>query len=175
EYYSFRAFFEPYHVRTDRVPGEPDPNKAGIPRAYDAYLDAPTHLFERGNEARPDKSKSLPAGVPAVLGGSSLKIEPLSLPLTAYIPDKRAFVIEETLSASAASVPKARESLALARRLASARASPSVVSNPLEVLALVVRMQQAGQGISMAELDVQVAETKHEALTAAIKAEQLED
>src|SRR5262249_38628330 len=79
EYYKFRAFFEPYHVRTDRVPGQPDLTKAGIPRAFDAYLEAPTHLLVRGNEANPDKSKSLPPGVPAVLGGSPLKIEPVKL------------------------------------------------------------------------------------------------
>ena len=36
EYYRFRAFFEPYDVRTDRVPGQPDLTKDGLPRAYDA-------------------------------------------------------------------------------------------------------------------------------------------
>jgi hypothetical protein len=175
EYYSFRAFFEPYHVRTDRVPGQPDLTKVGIPRAFDAFLDAPTYLFERGNDARPDKSKSLPPGVPAVLGGSPLKIEPVKLPLTAHCPDKRVFVIKETLAASAASVPKAQESLGLARRTAAASVNLVAVTNPLEVIALLARMQQANLSVSIAELEVQLAQAKHDALTAAIRAEQLED
>ena len=33
DYYRFRAFFEPYHIRIDRVPGEPDRTKAGLSRA----------------------------------------------------------------------------------------------------------------------------------------------
>src|SRR5205085_1534774 len=34
EYYEFRAFFEPHDVRTDRVPGQPDVNKDGLPRVF---------------------------------------------------------------------------------------------------------------------------------------------
>ena len=34
EYYKFRAFFEPYDIRTDRVPGQPDlSRRSGLPRA----------------------------------------------------------------------------------------------------------------------------------------------
>ncbi len=36
DYYAFRAFFEPYTVRTDPVPGEPDLTKAGLVRVFDA-------------------------------------------------------------------------------------------------------------------------------------------
>ena len=36
EYYRFRAFFEPHDVRIDRVAGQPDMKKAGLPRVYDS-------------------------------------------------------------------------------------------------------------------------------------------
>ena len=36
EYYRFRAFFEPHDVRIDRVPGQPDTNKDGLARVFDA-------------------------------------------------------------------------------------------------------------------------------------------
>src|SRR5262249_22481377 len=36
DYYQIRAIFEPHKVRTDRLPGQPDLKKDGLPRAYDA-------------------------------------------------------------------------------------------------------------------------------------------
>src|SRR5262249_15926138 len=112
EYYQFRAFFEPYHIRTDRLAGTSAVSKAGMPRALDAYLDVPTFLFVRGNEAAPDKSKALAPAVPRALGGKPLTIQPLALPLAAYRPDKLDFVILEVLEASAAKVVKAQAALA---------------------------------------------------------------
>ena len=53
DYYRFRAFFEPYQVRTDQLPGEVDFEKDGIPRVFDCNLDAPTYRFVRGDEKRP--------------------------------------------------------------------------------------------------------------------------
>src|SRR5205085_5459081 len=55
EYYQFRAFFEPHDVRTDRVPGQPNLQKDGLARVYDAKLQAPTYLYVRGNQAQPEK------------------------------------------------------------------------------------------------------------------------
>src|SRR5437667_1238798 len=55
DYYRMRAFFEPYQVRTDQVPGEADYEKDGIPRAFDCHLDAPTYRFVRGDEKQPVK------------------------------------------------------------------------------------------------------------------------
>ncbi|MFL2871068.1 MAG: DUF1549 domain-containing protein, partial [Pirellulaceae bacterium] len=49
DYYNFRAFFEPYHVRTDMIPGVTDVTTNGIPRPFDGFPDAKTHLFIRGN------------------------------------------------------------------------------------------------------------------------------
>jgi hypothetical protein len=68
DYYRVRAVFEPHDVRIDPVPGQPDVNKDGVARAYDRNPDAPTYLFVRGDERTPDKSQSLPPGVPAVFG-----------------------------------------------------------------------------------------------------------
>src|SRR5262249_54958315 len=100
EYYSFRAFFEPHDVRTDRLPGQPDLSKDGIPRAFDAQLTTPTFLFVRGNEANPDKTTALTPGVPAALGGRPLDVKPVPLPLSASVPDKRDFVVAESLAAA---------------------------------------------------------------------------
>ncbi|HEU4754190.1 MAG TPA: DUF1549 domain-containing protein, partial [Armatimonadota bacterium] len=67
DFYKLRAFFEPYEVRLDVVPGEPDLNRDGIPRAFDGPADTPTYLFIRGNEAQPDKSAPMEPGVPGLL------------------------------------------------------------------------------------------------------------
>src|SRR5262249_19563407 len=116
EYYQVRAIFEPHQVRLDRWPGQPDTKKDGLPRAYDADLAVPTYLYVRGDDRNPDKSKPLPPGVPEALGGRFPGIEPVSLPLTAHAPDKRDFVIEETLSAAAAEVSNTRQALAATRQ-----------------------------------------------------------
>jgi hypothetical protein len=101
EYYQVRAIFEPHQVRLDRIPGQPDTKKDGLPRAYDADLATPTYLFIRGDDRNPDKSKPLPPGVPDSLGGQFGKVDLVLLPLTAHAPDKRPFVIAETQKAAA--------------------------------------------------------------------------
>ncbi|MGE3809867.1 MAG: DUF1549 domain-containing protein, partial [Gemmataceae bacterium] len=58
-YYHFRAFFEPHQIRTERVPGQADVLKDGLPRAYDADLKAVTYRFLRGDEKKPDKSSPI--------------------------------------------------------------------------------------------------------------------
>jgi hypothetical protein len=114
DYYRFRAFFEPYHIRIDRVPGQPDRSKAGLPRAFDDFLQTPTFLFVRGDESSPDKSRSLTAAVPAVLGGET-KIVPVPLSLTSACPDKREFVIRESLDQAEKAVNQCRSAAAEAQ------------------------------------------------------------
>src|SRR5207237_1398214 len=116
DYYRFRAFFEPYHVRVDRVPGEPDRKKAGLPRVSDDFLDRPTDRLVRGDEEHPDKARPLSPAPPAVLGGDELKIVPIRLPLTASCPDKRPVVVRETEAASAREVARARAAADESRR-----------------------------------------------------------
>src|SRR5437764_8750922 len=108
DYYRLRAFFEPHHVPIERLPGQADREQNGVSRVYDATPDMPTYLFVRGDENHPDRSRPLRPGTPAVLGGR-IEITPISLPRDAYCPDKRDFVIRETLASSAAEVARARD------------------------------------------------------------------
>ena len=73
-------------VRTDRVPGQPDYAKDGLPRVYDAKPKTPTFLFRRGNEKEPDKDTPLKPGVPAVLGARLAAIAPVSLAEGSHLP-----------------------------------------------------------------------------------------
>jgi mono/diheme cytochrome c family protein len=109
EYYRLRAFFEPYDVRTDRIPGKQDPHDDGIARVYDStpheggiepyfppiYKD--TFRFIRGDETNPDKTPLTP-GVLSVLGPWTAKIEPVTLKPEEHIPDLRDFVGPDMLA-----------------------------------------------------------------------------
>tara|TARA_R110002111_G_scaffold144910_2_gene211252 strand:- start:96629 stop:99232 length:2604 start_codon:yes stop_codon:yes gene_type:complete len=97
EYFQMRAVFETYHVRTDRVAGVLDISKNGIPRAYDNSLTANTWFFEKGDERRPLKDKSIPPGVPKFLGGT-YEVQPVSLPLVASQPAQRDFVKQDFIA-----------------------------------------------------------------------------
>ena len=99
EYYQMRAIFEPYNVRTDRIPGQPDTAKDGLVHVYDADPKVATYLFVRGDERNPDKSAQIAPGIPSALGGT-FRIAPVALPRTDYQPDKRDFVIQETVAAA---------------------------------------------------------------------------
>jgi len=107
EYFQFRAFFEPLEFRHDRVPGGPvltkylryrpgsgaslRPIEAGLPRVYDLYPDEKTYMYRLGDTRdRMDRDPVVPAG-PAILGGDSLSIEPIELPLTAWYPGLKEF------------------------------------------------------------------------------------
>jgi hypothetical protein len=79
EYYAMRAIFEPYHVRLDAQPGQPDLEKDGLPRAYDLHLAKPTHLHIKGEEKTPDTSRVIAPGIPAVLAFKPLAIVPVKL------------------------------------------------------------------------------------------------
>ncbi|HET6406855.1 MAG TPA: DUF1549 domain-containing protein, partial [Chthoniobacteraceae bacterium] len=151
EYYQVRAIFEPHQVRTDRVPGELDRTKDGLPRTYDLAKDSPTYFLIRGDERKPDKERLMSPGVPRVLCADKLKpeldISPVKLPAPAAFPDKREFVIKETISASEQAVGKAKADLAAAKpELARQR-----------------------------ELELGIAEAKHASLLAELDAEEFED
>lgn len=106
DYYRFRAFFEPYDVRTDRVGGEDDLLKAGLPRAYDKELSPATYLFVRGDDARPRKEAPLAPGLPPVLAKEPLAISRISLPPLAHQagldPQYRRVLIERAEQAAKA-------------------------------------------------------------------------
>ncbi len=94
DYYRLRAFFEPYHVRLDVVPGEPDLTRDGIPRIFDGLPDEPTYMYVRGDERNPDKSRVIQPGIPQVLSFADLVISPVTLPEEAQEPERRPWVLE---------------------------------------------------------------------------------
>src|ERR1700722_12458671 len=115
EYYQVRAIFEPHQVRIDRVPGTLDRSKDGLPRAYDAQLDARTLLFVRGDDRHPTGDPLAP-GTPELLGVPFPEPKPVLLPRAAIDPDRRTFVIEDEIAESRAEVAKARQALAALER-----------------------------------------------------------
>ncbi len=114
-YYHLRAFFEPHEIRTDAIAGEPDLMKDGLPRAYDAKIDAPTYLFQRGNEKHPDKNNPLAPQLPAVFA-AELQIEKIDLPPLAFYPALHEDMRRAALEAARAKEKSARESLEAARQ-----------------------------------------------------------
>ena len=132
EYYQLRALFEPYQIRTEMVAGQTDFEKDGIPRAFDAHLDVPTHLHLRGDDRNPDKSRTMNPAVPAFLLSNDLKlaIEPVSLPVDAVHPGLREFVVkthrqvaEQQIAVARAAVDAAKKKLAESEVAAKAVAS----------------------------------------------------
>ena len=94
DFYKLRAFFEPYHVRLDMVPGEFDFKKDGIPRVFDGLPETPTYRYIRGNEKKPDKSIVITPGLPEFLAFKELNIKSVSLPVESWQPERRPGVLE---------------------------------------------------------------------------------
>jgi hypothetical protein len=115
DYYRFRAFFEPHDVRIDRVKGQADRDKDGLPRVYDADASKPTYRFVRGNENNPDMSAPLEPAVPQLFGRIDLKIQPVNLPVDAYFPDGRRFIPDDLRAQAKAAIEKAEADLKKAR------------------------------------------------------------
>jgi hypothetical protein len=116
DFYRFRAFFEPYQVRTDMVPGQPDFEKDGIPRAFDCNLETPTYLFVRGDERQPRKNRSFAPGLPAILLRDPLDIRPVTLPPEAHTPGLRVTVLDAHLRQTERQRAAARAALENARK-----------------------------------------------------------
>ena len=111
DYYRMRSFFEPYHVRLDVAPGEADLEADGIARVFDGQPTAPTYLYVRGDETRPDKSRVIEPGVPKVLAFAKLAIAPVPLPKTETEPARRAWVLEAHRAAAEKKLQQARAAL----------------------------------------------------------------
>ena len=115
EYYQLRAFFEPYQVRTDFVEGKTEAESDGLPRVYDCHLEAPTYRYLRGDAKRPVKDEPLNARVPELLRFADFPIEPVSLPVEAYRPGLRPWVVQAHRDAAMAQVAAAEQALVVAR------------------------------------------------------------
>ncbi len=133
DYYRFRAFFEPHRVRTDPLPGRNEQIKGnlaagsppgstlkeGLDCVYDGEPDAMTFLLERGNEKNPVKDNPLGPGLPALLGGDTLHIAPVSLPPEVVEPALRPAMCDALLAEARATLrtaeavrPKAKDAVA---------------------------------------------------------------
>jgi hypothetical protein len=167
EYYQIRAIFEPHLVRTDRLPGQLDVAKDGLPRVYDGKAETPTYLFIRGDDRTPDKSKALQPAALEALGGK-FEVRPVKLPVAAYAPDKRPFVIEDSLREAARLVEQKREGF-MRRGLAFAPGRPAwSYAAPL--------LDPKAQAESLlAEVEWATAAAKQTALHKVLAVEQLED
>jgi hypothetical protein len=111
DYYKLRAFFEPYHVRTDIIPGEANLANDGIPRVFDGQLEEPTYLYIRGDERNPDKSQTITPGVPARLAFDELEIKSIQLPAESWQPERRPWVLDAYISDARNSVEQAASQL----------------------------------------------------------------
>jgi hypothetical protein len=203
DFYRMRAVFEPHHIRIDRVPGQPDRVKDGMVRAFDDLLTTPTYLYVRGDETHPDISRSMPAGTPAVLGGM-FDVRQVNLPVTAFNPDKRAFVIQEALASADRAVTTAVEGVKSARAAQDQAVAAQTAANEVlrqaeqalqaatkpedqapareKALAATEKMARARraaidspQAVRRAEAAEVAAERAREALHAVLAVEQLED
>ena len=129
DFYRLRAFFEPYQVRMDVVPGESDLARDGIPRAFDSAVDPPTYRYIRGDEKNPDKSKIIAPGVPAVLAFAEPDIKPVSLPDEAWQPERRPWVLDAYLAAGRKRVEVAKSEFQQTEaKLAEARHSAAKIA-----------------------------------------------
>ncbi len=168
EFYQLRAFFEPYHVRLDLAPSEPDLAKDGIPRAFDALLETPTYRFVRGQENQPDKKTEILAKPPDFLAFRQPQVRPVPLPVEAYRPERRAWVLPTYLAAAQRSVrnaeaalPRSRDAFvqALRRELALVEADNLAVSkSQRDEASRAVNETRASLAVSEAALEFARAE-----------------
>jgi hypothetical protein len=168
DYYAFRAVFEPHDVRTDRLPHAQDINVDGLPRVFDAKPNAPTYLFERGDEAHPNKTRTIAPAVPSALGGT-LAIKPVALPRLAYQPDRQPFIVEQTISQSQSALLLANKQAAIAQRRLLATVAPPFCTAGTIVWSAIV--QRTSDELNLAKLDVNLADARHKELLAQIEAE----
>jgi hypothetical protein len=75
--------------------------------------DVPTYLLERGDERRPNKEIAITPGTPEVFG-SSLKVEPIELPVLEYYPALQEFALKEDTAQVADHVAAAEKAAAAA-------------------------------------------------------------
>ncbi|HWB14166.1 MAG TPA: DUF1553 domain-containing protein [Pirellulales bacterium] len=156
DYYRLRAIFEPHQVRLDAWPGEADLERDGLPRVFDAHLDASTWIHKRGNEKDPDKSRPVEPGLPASLG-TDFVASPVELPPEAFNPAIAPFVLSDQVRAAEKEIEQKRAVLAVAREKL-AQAERSAAEPP---------PSQARAALAVAERGLAAAELRPELLRAA--------
>ncbi len=171
DYYRFRAFFEPHDVRTDRVAGQADVTKDGVPRVYDADASRPTYRFVRGNEANPDTSVALQPGVPVLFGKWDGKPEPVKLPVEAYFPDGRSFVPGDLVAQAKANIEKAESDLKKAKEKPEPSAVIAAAEKKVEAAKAALPALEARIAADLAAMATPVAPDAEEL---AVKAREME-
>jgi hypothetical protein len=162
EYYSLRAFFEPYDVRIDRLPGEADTAKAGLARVFDAKPETPTFVFVRGNDKNPLSDEPLKPTVPKIFSDTTCSIDPVALPQAVAYPGLARFVREETLAVARKEVEKAKAAIVAAeKKLAEASKVPQDLATSPEPLAPspVTALCDADAQIALAQASLAAAKT----------------
>jgi Protein of unknown function (DUF1553)/Protein of unknown function (DUF1549) len=170
EYYQFRAIFEPYNVRADRIAKEPDVKIDGVARAFDADPNAVTYLFVKGDDRNPDKNKSISVGVPSILG-NNLAVWPVRLPVSAYYPGTVPFIRTQLLDASEKALRQANQDLAKSESDASNAAT--LVANENATDQQRFESEIAKQRVDVSRLAVMAAEADLKSLKARIAADDL--
>ena len=168
EYYRFRAFFEPYEVRIDRVSGQPDTEKDGLSRAYDAEAARVTHLLIRGDIQNPDNEKKIAPGVPHALGGTLGGIESVPLPVDSYYPDHRPFVHQDLLKQAARDVSDAEAALEKAKTAYAAAEKEAQGADPSAALE---KLRAPADQLTLARKTLAAARTAIPGLEARIAAD----
>ncbi|MEY3460001.1 MAG: hypothetical protein RL215_3158, partial [Planctomycetota bacterium] len=135
EYYQLRAFFEPYQIRTDLLPGIASADENGIPRAFDCNLDAPTFLHLRGDDRNPDLKRPIKPAIPAFLAFAEFPIEAVNLPITAARPQLRPELLDSLRKAAAERIQQTqadvvRATAAVSEAAARAAATANLPKSP---------------------------------------------
>jgi hypothetical protein len=177
EYYALRAFFEPYDVRTDGVPGQSDEEKDGTPRVYDAHADTATYLLLRGDPKRPKTDEAIGPGVPAIVRGPSFEVSSISLPVESYYPALRDFAIRDMVVDAERRVATADAELEqISQRVAESRRPlelASIANVPSQETQAEVRELNSVEDLTLAlaKQKLEVARSRLAALKARISAE----
>src|SRR4051812_21364879 len=181
EHYRFRAFFEPYEVRTDRVAGQPDTAKDGVVRAFDADGARKTFLFQRGDEKSPVETEPLAPGVPAALseGNRDLPVIPVALPAPAYYQAREPWLREELLASASNAVSTAEKAIADAdakaaeaqKQLDAALSPTATPRDPAAFAAARTSLEKAQRGALLARLQLTAAGSERVAVEAKLAAD----
>jgi hypothetical protein len=164
DFYRFRAFFEPYQVRIDELPGEANLEKDGLPRVFDMNLTQPTFRFIRGEESKPAKDEPIAPAFPAITGVAAAPIVPVKLAPLAHKPSLRPWVGENHIRGAEAKVVEAKkvaaESPVKQAALVVAEAELAVVR---AVVAAEAAKSQAKNGVPLEGMARELAEDAAEA------------
>ncbi len=188
DYFRMRAFFEPIHVRQDRVRGEADPGpyqdyvyvtqrkpqRLGMATVFDKDAAAVTWLYTGGDERnrQTDQPPAQP-GTPAFLGGA-VQVRAVPLPLPAFFPGAKPFVRADELRAADEAITAAtekRKSAEAALAAADRKLSESAGCRPDQHAAETVAAAEAELALRLAIASSEAAATKRKSLVARIAAD----